>query len=102
MRETTEDRSGHHSRIRRKVMAIRKRRSGYVIVRVRHSQAKTHVRSGTVVVPDPFKDERAEMLLAEWDDPVQALAPQRADEAFAKGVGLRRADGSARDSMPND
>jgi len=48
------------------------------------------MRSFTVVVRDPFREEAPEMTLVERNHPIETLAPGRANEALAVRVRLRR------------
>ena len=41
-----------------------------------------------IVMADPFAKEPTEMPLRKWNQEVQALAPYRANESFAMGIGL--------------
>jgi hypothetical protein len=45
--------------------------------------------TAAIVVADPFVQQPTEMLLRERDQEIQALAPYRANESFAMGIGLR-------------
>jgi len=46
------------------------------------------VRTPAVVVCNPLAQDRAEMRLGQWNHPIQALAPDRADHALADRVRL--------------
>src|SRR4051812_804644 len=49
------------------------------------------MRPSTVVVRGPFADDRAQMTFAERNDPVEAFAAKRSDEALAEGIRFRTA-----------
>jgi hypothetical protein len=51
-------------------------------------QSRTEGRmwSFTVVVRNPLGQNVSQVPFVQWNDPIEALAPGRADEAFAVGV----------------
>src|SRR5208283_1540607 len=49
--------------------------------------------SASIVVRPPRPQNLPQMPFAQWDDPIQTLAPQCPDEPLAKRVRLRTADG---------
>src|SRR5262245_19660859 len=56
---------------------------------IRNAGAETRVRTPAIVVRNPVPEDSPEMTLAEQNHPVQALAANRSDHAFAKRVRLR-------------
>src|SRR5258708_27400252 len=60
------------------------------LVGFRYTQAEGHVRAGAVVVRGPLPHDRAKVALGQRDDPVETLAAQRSDEAFAVSIRARR------------
>jgi hypothetical protein len=57
---------------------------------VRKSGAERGMRSFTVVVGHPLRQDSPEMLLGERNHPIETLAPGRPNEAFAVSVRLGR------------
>ena len=55
---------------------------------VRNAGSETAVWTTAIVVADPFAKQPTEMPLRERNQKVQALAPYRANESFAMGIGL--------------
>jgi hypothetical protein len=53
--------------------------------------SKRHVRARLVVMDTPFSEQQTQMGFRDRDQPVQALTPDRADEAFADRIGHRAA-----------
>jgi hypothetical protein len=54
-----------------------------------NSRSKRGMRTFSVVVSDPLGQHLPKMRLVQRDHPIEALAPGRADEAFAVCIGLR-------------
>ena len=85
--KTAENRFGDDSVAVANPMAGRHRRA---VERIRNAGSKAHVRTPTIVMRDPRLKDASQMVLAERNHPVQAFAPNRADQAFAERVRLRR------------
>lgn len=86
--QAAEDGCGHDGGAGWKRAALRLRSRKRQIL-LRGCWAECAMRPLAVVVVAPFDNDAAEVVLAEWDDPVEVLAEERTDEAFAEGVRLR-------------
>ena len=51
--------------------------------------SKRHVRAAGIVMRHPGVQQASQVVFCERDHEIQALPPQRADESFAEGIGLR-------------
>src|SRR5712692_3248584 len=58
------------------------------------------VRTRFVVEPDVLGDDAPEVILAEDEDVVEHLSPERTGEALSEGIHVRRADRRAYDAHP--
>src|SRR5262245_3519412 len=57
---------------------------------IRNAGPQARVRTPAIVVCNPLAEGSPEVTLVEQNHPVQTLAANRPDHAFAKGVRLRR------------
>ena len=57
---------------------------------MRNAGAETRVRTPAIVMRDPLLKDASEMTLVQRNQPVQAFAPNRANQSFAERVRLRR------------
>lgn len=69
----------------------------YPGTRIRESRAETRVRAAAIVVEPPGAKNPPQVVLLEWNQEVQALPAEAAEEPFTEGVGLGRVDWSAED-----
>jgi hypothetical protein len=58
---------------------------------IRNAWSQTRVWPASVVVHDPLPKDGSQVALVQRDHPVQTLAPDRTDHAFAERIRLRRA-----------
>ena len=56
---------------------------------IRNARSQARVRTPAIVVRDPLPKDSAEVPLVERNQPVQTLAPNRANHPFAERVRLR-------------
>jgi len=87
MVESTEDRSRRDPRITRELMAGDQGR-GKPGWGLRKPRAKTRVRAAAVVMHLPRAKDPTQVFLAEWDEKIQALAAEAAQQAVAERVRL--------------
>ena len=63
---------------------------GREVGRIRNAGAETGVRAPVIVMREPLLEDASEVGLVERNHPVEAFAPNRANDSFAEGVRLRR------------
>src|SRR5882672_1938033 len=66
--------------------------------RVRQAWTQRHVWATAVVVDSPQFQNRTQMIFGQGYQPVEAIAPDRADQALADGVCFRTVRGRFQDS----
>ena len=64
----------------------------------RKARSETHMRAAAFVMHFPRAKESAQVLLAEWDEEIQALAAEAAEQTLAERVRRWRVDRGAEDA----
>jgi hypothetical protein len=90
--EAAEDRRRRDPSAFGQAMSVKLQRHRQARRRTGNLRPKAGVGPGLVVVADPAGEHAPEMILREWNEPVQALAAERDDEAFGECVGFRSSD----------
>jgi hypothetical protein len=78
MMQPTKDRPGYHPQVRRKPVSVCLPRSRQVRSRLRDAWPQRHMRTTVIIMPDPCVQQTSQVVLAEGDQEVQALPPERA------------------------
>jgi len=96
--KTAENRSGDDTVALPNPMAARHRRG---VRAIGNARPQARVWAPAIVMRDPFSEGAAEVTLVEQNHPVQALAPNRPDQPFAKCLRLWQSYGRPQHRQPH-
>src|SRR5215510_13478008 len=70
-------------------MPVRVQRHQQVRRRRRDAWPQGHVRAACIIMGNPSVQQVAQVAYSEWDETIEALLPERAQEPLAQRIGLR-------------